>query len=214
VLNMTEEINIKVNRNGKANVKTIFRKVAFLKSASAMGDLPNTDKYEIAFAGRSNVGKSSLLNALAGVKRLAKVSNTPGRTQLINYFSVDDEFYLVDLPGYGYAKASKDRIAVWNKFVNRYLKERNNLRLVLLLIDSRHGVKDTDRTTMAMLDSAGVSYQIVLTKLDKLRPSETPKIGVEFADHPALQTEIIQTSSEKGKGIEELQKRIASFRKT
>ncbi len=209
---MTEEINIKANRSGQASVKTIFRKVVFYKSASAMGDLPNSDLPEIAFAGRSNVGKSSLLNALAGVKRLAKVSNTPGRTQLINYFSVDDEFYMVDLPGYGYAKASKDKIAVWNKFVNKYLKERHNLRLVLLLIDSRHGVKDTDRTTMAMLDAAGVSYQIVLTKLDKLRPSETPKIGVEFADHPALQTEIIQTSSEKGKGIEELQKRVASFR--
>jgi GTP-binding protein len=193
-------------------VKTIFRKVSFLKSASEMRDLPNSDIPEIAFAGRSNVGKSSLLNALAGVKRLAKVSNTPGRTQLINYFSVDGEFYLVDLPGYGYAKASKDKIAVWNKFVNKYLKERNNLRLVLLLIDSRHGVKDTDRTTMAMLDSAGVSYQIVLTKLDKLRPSETPQIGVDFSQHSALQAEVLQTSSEKGKGIEELQKRIASFR--
>jgi GTP-binding protein len=201
------------NKNKNSGVNAIFRKVKFLKSAEKMTDLPNTDLSEIAFAGRSNVGKSSLLNALAGIKRLAKVSNTPGRTQLINYFSVNDELLLVDLPGYGYAKASKTKVAQWNMFVNKYLQTRANLRLVLILIDSRHGVKDTDREIMAMLDAAAVSYQIVLTKLDKLRASETPKIGADFSQHAALLSEVIQTSSGKGTGIEQLRGRIAEFRK-
>lgn len=207
---MGEEIKKKINSGTRA----MFRKVTFVKSVSDLRDLPESNLPEIAFAGRSNVGKSSLLNALAGIKRLAKVSNTPGRTQLINFFSVDDEFHLVDMPGYGYAKASKTKVAEWNKLVNKYLRGRVNLRLVLILIDSRHGVKDSDREMMKMLDEAAVSYQIVLTKLDKLRASEKPKIGVDFTKHAALQNEILQTSSEKGTGIAELQARMAEFRKT
>lgn len=204
---MTEENN----KKSASSIRALFRKVTFLKSAADLRDLPESHMPEIAFAGRSNVGKSSLLNAVAGIKRLAKVSNTPGRTQLINYFNVGDEFYLVDLPGYGYAKASKAKVAIWNKLVNKYLRGRANLRLVLILIDSRHGVKDSDREVMKMLDDAAVSYQIVLTKLDKLRASEKPKLGVDFAKHIALQNEVLETSSEKGLGIEALQLRMSNI---
>lgn len=207
MLIMTEEIK----KKSASGIRALFRKVSFLKSAADLRDLPPSNIAEIAFAGRSNVGKSSLLNAVAGIKKLAKVSNTPGRTQLINYFSVDEEFYLVDLPGYGYAKASKTKVAAWTKVVNKYLRGRVNLRLVLVLIDSRHGIKDSDREIMKMLDEAAVSYQIVLTKIDKLRASEEPKLGVDFTKHVALQNEVIHTSSEKGTGIEELQRRLASF---
>jgi GTP-binding protein len=206
---MSEEFNKKINSGTRA----MFRKVTFVKSASDLRDLPDSSMPEIAFAGRSNVGKSSLLNAVAGIKRLAKVSNTPGRTQLLNYFTVDDEFYLVDLPGYGYAKASKTKVEEWNKLVRKYLRGRANLRLVLILIDSRHGLKDSDREVMKMLDEAAVSYQIVLTKLDKLRASEEPKLGVDFSKHAALQNVVLKTSSEKGTGIAELQARMAEFKK-
>jgi GTP-binding protein len=206
---MSEEFNKKINSGTRA----MFRKVTFVKSASDLRDLPDSSMPEIAFAGRSNVGKSSLLNAVAGIKRLAKVSNTPGRTQLLNYFTVDDEFYLVDLPGYGYAKASKTKVEEWNKLVRKYLRGRANLRLVLILIDSRHGLKDSDREVMKMLDEAAVSYQIVLTKLDKLRASEEPKLGVDFSKHAALQNVVLKTSSEKGTGIAELQSRMAEFKK-
>lgn len=207
MLIMTEESN----KKSASGIRAMFRKVTFLKSASDLRDLPESRLPEIAFAGRSNVGKSSLLNAVAGIKRLAKVSNTPGRTQLINYFNVNDEFYLVDLPGYGYAKASKTKVAAWNKVVNKYLRGRPNLRLVLVLVDSRHGIKDSDREIMKMLDDAAVSYQIVLTKLDKLRASEKAKLGVDFAKHVALQNEVLQTSSEKGIGISELQARMSNL---
>ena len=199
------------NKKSASVIRAMFRRVVFLKSASDLRDLPDTHLPEIAFAGRSNVGKSSLLNAVAGIKRLAKVSNTPGRTRLINYFNVDDQFYLVDLPGYGYAKASKSKVAAWNKVVNKYLRGRPNLRLVLVLVDSRHGIKDSDREIMKMLDDAAVSYQIVLTKLDKLRASEKAKLGVDFAKHVALQNVVLETSSEKGLGIPELQYRMSEI---
>lgn len=196
---------------GNNKLLKIFRKVEFVLSAPDMRYVPDSQLPEVAFAGRSNVGKSSLLNALAGVKRLAKVSNTPGRTQLLNFFSLDNKLMLVDMPGYGYAKASKSNIEQWNKMVNKYLKNRPNLRLVLILIDSRHGVKKNDEEFMYMLDDAGVSYQIVLTKLDKLRASQKPQLGINFDDHPALVAEVIETSSEKKRGIASLQARIASF---
>lgn len=204
----------KMSDNSQPTLKSLqklFRNVEFVKSAAGLSSLPSPDLSEIAFAGRSNVGKSSLLNALVGIKRLAKVSNTPGRTQLLNFFCLDKRLMLVDMPGYGYARASKTAIIEWNKMVRNYLAKRNNLRLVLILIDSRHGVKLADREFMAMLDELAVSYQIVLTKLDKLRPSEKPQLGIDFAAHPALVAEVIETSSEKKTGILDLQSRIASF---
>jgi GTP-binding protein len=184
--------------------------VSFLKSAPELKFLPDPGVPEIAFAGRSNVGKSSLLNKLTNRNALARTSNTPGRTQELNIFEVGDpvRLRLVDMPGYGFAKAPKDVARKWRYLVNDYLRGRQVLKRTLLLIDSRHGFKDVDREVMKMLDDAAVSYHLVLTKADKIKASELAAVEAATAEegrkHPAAHPEILVTSAEKGMGIERL----------
>ena len=188
--------------------------VDFLKSAPGLQFLPEPNVTEIAFAGRSNVGKSSLLNALTNRKALARTSNTPGRTQELNFFDVGRplQFRLVDMPGYGFAEAPKDMVKRWRFLVNDYLRGRAVLKRALVLIDSRHGLKDVDRDVMKMLDDAAVSYHLVLTKADKVKPTELAKtieaIRTEAAKHPAAHPLILPTSSETGAGMAELRTAI------
>ena len=189
--------------------------IAFLKSAPGLQYLPDPEVPEIAFAGRSNVGKSSLLNALTGRKGLARTSNTPGRTQELNFFDVGEplRMRLVDMPGYGFAEAPKDLVKRWKHLVNDYLRGRAVLKRALVLIDSRHGLKPPDRDMMQMLDDAAVGYQLVLTKADKVKPTALAatldEIAAEAAKHPAAHPAIFSTSSETGSGIAELRTAIA-----
>lgn len=188
----------------------------FLKSVPALEFLPPADRVEVAFAGRSNVGKSSLFNALVRQNGLARTSNTPGRTQELNYFAAENvPLYLVDMPGYGFAKAPKEKIAVWTQLVSDYLKGRATLARVFLLIDSRHGLKPIDAQIMEMLDMAAVSYQVVLTKVDKIRPHALTNSFEATAQvlklHPAAFPNVVATSSEKGTGIPELRAAIATI---
>lgn len=184
--------------------------INFLLSAPALDFLPGADVSEVAFAGRSNVGKSSLINALTNRNSLARTSNTPGRTQELNFFDVGDplRFRLVDMPGYGFAKAPKDLKRQWRYLVNDYLRGRPVLKRALVLVDSRHGLKDVDHTLLDMLDEAAVSYRLVLTKTDKIKASElaamTEKTAIEARKRPAAHPQIIATSSEKGMGLPEL----------
>ncbi len=188
--------------------------VAFLKSAPSLEHLPPPDVNEIAFAGRSNVGKSSLLNKLTNRRDLARTSNTPGRTQELNFFDIGDplRFRLVDMPGYGFAKAPKDVVRKWRYLVNDYLRGRQAQKRALVQNDSRHGIKDVDREILKMLDDAAVSYRIVLTKADKIKASElaevTERTSIEARKHPAAHPEIIATSSEGGMGIEALRRAV------
>jgi GTP-binding protein len=190
----------------------------FIAGTNNLGALPDMALPEIAFAGRSNVGKSSLVNALTGRKTLARTSQTPGRTQQINFFDLSKVLYLVDLPGYGYAKASKTAIRNWTHLVDTYLKGRASLARVIVLIDSRHGLKDKDRDVMTMLDVNAVPYQVVLTKIDKTPGQELKKrlaeTQGELRKHVAAHPEIIATSSEKAIGIEALRAHIASLSDT
>jgi GTP-binding protein len=184
--------------------------IAFLKSAPELKFLPDPDVPEVAFAGRSNVGKSSLLNALTNRKGLARTSNTPGRTQELNLFDVGEpvQIRLVDMPGYGFAEAPKDMVKRWRFLVNDYLRGRAVLKRALVLVDSRHGLKDVDREMMRMLDDAAVSYHLVLTKADKVKPAALGAIyegvAAEARKHPAAHPAIFTTSSETGSGIAEL----------
>jgi len=184
--------------------------VAFLKSAPSLQFLPPADLPEVAFAGRSNVGKSSLLNALTNRNGLARTSNTPGRTQELNFFEVGEpaQFRLVDMPGYGFAKAPKDVVRKWRFLVNDFLRGRPVLKRALVLIDARHGIKDVDREILKMLDDAAVSYRLVLTKADKIKASDLAQVSeataVEARKRPAAHPEVLVTSSDKGMGIAEL----------
>jgi len=190
--------------------------VGFQLSAPRLDVLPPADLPEVAFAGRSNVGKSSLLNALTGRQGLARTSNTPGRTQELNLFLVGDPpvMRLVDMPGYGYAEAPKDLIREWGRLVNDFLRGRPTLKRVLVLVDSRHGLKPVDTDIMGMLDKAAVSYQVVLTKADKVKPSAlalvAAAVAAEARKHPAAHPDLIPTSSETKAGIPELRAAVAA----
>ena len=179
--------------------------IEFLKGVVAMDGMPPADRIELCFAGRSNVGKSSLINALTGRKGLARASNTPGRTQEINFFTVGDEHYIVDLPGYGFANAPMAIVEKWQRLLKRYLAGRPTLRRVFVLIDSRHGAKAVDEEIMSLLDKAAVTFQVVMTKTDKVRKTQLDQ-SIEatravLAKHPAAYPEIVLTSSDKGDGI-------------
>jgi len=187
----------------------------FLKGVVAMDGLPPSDRIEVCFAGRSNVGKSSLINALTGRKGLARASNTPGRTQEINFFTAGEEHYLVDLPGYGFANAPIPVVEKWQRLLKRYLSGRQNLRRAFVLVDHRHGVKPVDEEIMSLLDSSAVTFQCVLTKEDKVKAKDRPRIldqvREKLSKHPAAFPELIVTSSEKGDGIETLRSTIATL---
>jgi len=187
----------------------------FLKGVVAMSGLPPSDRMEVCFAGRSNVGKSTLINALTGRKGLARASNTPGRTQEINFFTIGPDHYLVDLPGYGYANAPLAVVEKWQKLLKQYLSGRQNLRRAFVLIDTRHGVKAVDEEIMSLLDSAAVTFQCVLTKADKVKDNDRARILDQvreaLAKHPAAFPEIVMTSSEKGDGIATLRSLIAGL---
>jgi GTP-binding protein len=188
----------------------------FLWGSADLNALPPPDKNEIAFAGRSNVGKSSLVNALTGRKTLAKISQTPGRTQQLNFFNLADHLYLVDMPGYGYAKVSKKMRADWDKLIFNYLQGRPNLRTVMVMVDSRHGLKDVDLHLMDLLDRAAVNYRIVLTKCDKVTEAERKAVADQVRQsllkHPAAYPIVSATSAENGIGIPELRAMIISLR--
>ena len=187
----------------------------FIMGCVSLQQLPDAELPEVAFAGRSNVGKSSLINALVGQKTLARTSNTPGRTREINFFDLGNRLMLADLPGYGYARVSKSMVKQWTGLVDAYLRGRVDLRRTCVLIDSRHGLKDSDRAVITMLDKAAQPYQLVLTKCDKVKPAQlaklVEKISTELATHPAAHPEIPLTSSRKGDGIAELRATLATL---
>jgi len=187
----------------------------FIKGVVAMSGMPPADRIEVCFAGRSNVGKSSLINALTGRKGLARASNTPGRTQEINFFTVGEAHYLVDLPGYGFANAPVAVVQKWQKLLKSYLSGRPTLRRVFVLIDARHGAKAVDEEIMGLLDKSAVTFQVVMTKADKVSKAELAKsleiTRASLAKHPAAFPEVVLTSSEKSEGIETLRAIIATI---
>ena len=195
--------------------KQFTRPCDFMLSVARLEQLPEPELDEVAFAGRSNVGKSSLVNALFNQKKLAKTSAMPGRTQQLNFFNFDNKLYLVDLPGYGYAKAPEKLVKQWQQMLKTYLRGRPNLRRVFLMIDSRHGFKKDDLDIMKMLDETAVAYQIVLTKIDKISAKEletvVAKTLVELKNHPAGLNDILATSAEKRVGLDILKAEICSL---
>lgn len=200
----------------EAGERLVARPWRFVKSVVALDGLPDDGWSEVAFAGRSNVGKSSLINAMVRRHGLARTSNTPGRTQELNFFAPEeDALYLVDMPGYGFAKAPREKVAAWGALVRAYLAGRPTLRRVLLLVDSRHGVKPPDREIMAMLDGAAVPYQVVLTKCDKISAPALAAVQAtteaELAQHPAAFPTVLATSAEKGLGLAELRAMLAAL---
>lgn len=194
------------------------RDVTFMLSVVKLQTLPPPTRPEVCFAGRSNVGKSSLINALTNRKGLARASNTPGRTRELNYFNVDERINIVDLPGYGYARASKTDIASWTALTRAFLRGRAPLRRVFVLIDSRHGLKESDREIMAMLDEAAVTYQLILTKVDKLKKGELETVRKKtqraIKKRPAAFPVLITTSAVKKNGLDELRAEIAMIAET
>ncbi len=199
----------------EAGRRLFAHECTFVAGVATIDGLPPDGLPEIAFAGRSNVGKSSLLNALTGRTGLARVSHTPGRTRQLNFFSLADRLMLVDMPGYGYAEAAKSEIAAWTALIRLYLRGRSGLRRTCLLIDARHGIKPTDRPLMDMLDEAAVSFQIVLTKADKMRPAALEAllaaITKELATHVAAHPVIHITSAHEARGIAELRAVLAAL---
>lgn len=183
----------------------------FKVGAIKESDLPINNIDEFAFIGRSNVGKSSLINAITNSK-IAIVSKTPGRTKQLNFFQVGDKLVIVDMPGYGYAKASKNEVQNWNELIFKYLLSRRNLKRVFLLIDSRHSIKETDEEMMNILDSSGILYQIILTKIDEINPKELElkarNVGSIFRKHPALYSEVLFASSKENLGISQIRQVI------
>lgn len=209
---ITDEPDEFARENGR---KLFTGEIDFLKGVVAMNGLPPADRIEVCFAGRSNVGKSSLINALTGRKALARASNTPGRTQEINFFTIVETHYLVDLPGYGFANAPIAVVEKWQRLLKAYLSGRPSLRRVFVLIDARHGAKKVDEEIMTLLDRSAVTFQAVLTKTDKLKKTDLEKSLAQtrsaLARHPAAFPEIVLTSSEKGDGIETLRAIIANL---
>lgn len=195
-------------------VEQLFRLPCFfVKGVVNKAGLPDEPLAEVAFAGRSNVGKSSLLNAMIAQGHLARTSNTPGRTRELNYFRLGDTLHIVDMPGYGYARAPKTQVAGWQRLIYDYLRGRPQLARVFLLIDSRHGVKSNDVEAMKLMDKSAMSYQLVLTKTDKLKSHELDKVVSETLEqirkHPAAYPELIVTSAEKKTGIDQLRRAVA-----
>lgn len=209
---MAEKFSAEQLKSAEAQFK---RPITFMLSVARLEQLPDDDYAEIAFAGRSNVGKSSLINALFNQKKLAKTSSTPGRTQQLNFFNFDNKLYLVDLPGYGYAEAPEKLVKQWQAILKTYLRGRPNLRRVFLLIDSRRGIKKEDLEIMKMLDEAAVSYQIILTKIDKISAAELAETikstSAEIAKHAAALPDVLITSSEKKIGLDMCKAEICSF---
>jgi GTP-binding protein len=206
---MTEELNLEAGR------LLFARPFVFVKGCVRVADLPPSDRTEVAFAGRSNVGKSSLINAVTGAG-IARISNTPGRTQELNIFESESQpLRIVDMPGYGFAAAPRDKVAAWTKLIHQYLTGRPNLRRVYVLVDGRHGPKANDLTVMNELDKSAVSYQVVLTKADKLLAPELAKVAeltrAAIAKRPAAHPELIVTSSETRAGIDVLRAEIAAL---
>ena len=195
--------------------KLFLKECNFMLGVARLEQLPEARLPEIAFAGRSNVGKSSLINALTGKKNMAKASNTPGRTQQLNYFNLAGKIMIVDLPGYGFAQAPENMVKQWQKLIYAYLQGRVNLKRVFLLIDSRHGIKKVDEEIMQMLDTAAVTYQIVLTKIDKISAKALEEIEKKtketISKHGAAYIRLLSTSSEKNIGMDILRAEIASL---